>query len=64
VPASHFAEVYAGLGEHDHAFAWFEKAVAEREPALGGIRLGQTFASLRADSRFADLLRRMNMPPL
>lgn len=64
VPASHFAEVYAGLGERDHAFAWLEKAVAEREPALGGIRLGQTFASLRADSRFADLLRRMNMPPL
>ena len=63
VPASRFAEIHAGLGERDQAFAWLERAVADREPSLPGIRTDRPFASLRSDPRFAVLLRRMNMPP-
>jgi eukaryotic-like serine/threonine-protein kinase len=59
---SHLASVYAGLGEKDQAFAWLEKDFQARSGLLPNIFFSYTYEPLRADPRYADLLRRMNLP--
>jgi hypothetical protein len=56
-------ECYAGRPER--VFPWLEKAFEVREPNLPyiGTRLW-SFAGVRVDPRFKDLLRRMNLPEL
>jgi tetratricopeptide (TPR) repeat protein len=57
------AILYAALGNHDEAFTQLEKAFAERVGGLRLIAVEPHYDSLRSDPRFADLLRRMNLPP-
>jgi eukaryotic-like serine/threonine-protein kinase len=58
------AILYGALGEPDHAFAWLEKAYEEHAPELTYLKVpGRRFAPLQSDPRFADFLRRMNLPP-
>jgi len=57
------AEIYAALGEKDKAFQWLEKAYEQRHSWTPWIRVNPSFASLRGDPRFKDLLRRMNLKP-
>jgi DNA-binding winged helix-turn-helix (wHTH) protein/TolB-like protein/cytochrome c-type biogenesis protein CcmH/NrfG len=52
------AMVYAGLGQHDQAFAWLEKLT--RKDNLGLLQKDQAFDSLRADPRFAEVVRRVS----
>lgn len=58
------AGIYAGLDEKDQAFAWLEKAIAERDGNLTrpGLKADPQFDNLRSDARFAGLLRRMGLP--
>src|SRR5207247_5355933 len=56
--ACKIALVYAGLGETDHAFAWFETAYKERELWFSWLN-DPILDSLRSDPRFADLQRRV-----
>jgi len=56
------ALVYAGMDEKDQAFAWLEKAFAERSHWLVWLRLDPRWKTLRADPRFASLIERMNYP--
>ncbi|MDT5261455.1 MAG: eukaryotic-like serine/threonine-protein kinase, partial [Acidobacteriota bacterium] len=53
---------YALLGEKDHAFEWLDKAYDERSGWLLELRFDPVWDNLRADPRFADLLRRMGIP--
>jgi TolB-like protein/Flp pilus assembly protein TadD len=56
-----FALIHVGLGEHDEALEWLEKAYEERNswmPFIGG---EPRLDPLRADPRFQDLLRRMDL---
>src|SRR5467141_771809 len=62
-PAFSFAVVYAGLGEKDQAFAWLEKAYGERTSRLGYLKVEPLWDPLRPDPRFADLVRRIGLPP-
>ncbi len=55
------AQIYAGLGDKDQAFAWLEKDYEVRSGGLPVIRWYPMFAPLRDDARYADLLRRMNL---
>ena len=57
------ALVYAGLGDRDKAFASLEKAHAERSHWLVWLKLDPRWDSLRADPRFADLVRRVGLKP-
>jgi len=61
-PALAFAVVHLGLGEHDQAMSWLEKAYQERFNRLAYLRREPIWDSLRADPRFIDLLRRINLP--
>ena len=63
IPAYYFATVYAGLDQKDQAFAWLEKAYQERSDSLVLLKVREELASLRSDPRFADLLRRIGLPP-
>jgi serine/threonine-protein kinase len=61
-PALAFAMVHVGLGENDQALNWLEKAYEERFNRLAYLRREPIWDPLRSDPRFADLLRRINLP--
>jgi tetratricopeptide (TPR) repeat protein len=63
VPALLFALVYAGLDDQDQAFSWLEKAYEERFYRLAYLKVEALWDPLRSDPRFADLLRRVGIPP-
>jgi TolB-like protein/DNA-binding winged helix-turn-helix (wHTH) protein/tetratricopeptide (TPR) repeat protein len=56
------AFIYVGLGEKDRAFDWLQKAVADRSIPLWRIR-HKELDSLRSDSRYSELRRRIGLPP-
>jgi TolB-like protein/Tfp pilus assembly protein PilF len=56
-----FALVYVGMGNKDQAFVWLDKAYEERASTLPFLKTNPTLASLRSDSRFHALLRRMDL---
>ncbi|MHC4167107.1 MAG: protein kinase domain-containing protein [Planctomycetota bacterium] len=57
------AEIYAVLGEKDQVFRWLETAFEPPQHSyVPWIKHFPGFKPLRDDPRFADLLRRMNLP--
>jgi serine/threonine-protein kinase len=56
------ASIHAVRGQADQAFEWLDRAVAEHARALNGLQGISHFRSLRADPRYAALLRKMNLP--
>jgi len=56
------AEIYLGLGDKDHAFEWLEKAYEERARMLVMLKVEPRLDPLRSDTRFQNLLQRMNFP--
>src|SRR5262249_55241478 len=54
--------LYAKLGDKDQAFAWLEKAYAEKADSLLYIKVKFYVDALRTDPRYTDLLRRMGLP--
>ena len=62
VTAFAVAALYARLNQKDEAFAWLENAYQERDYQMTGLKVMFEFDSLRADPRFADLLRRVGLP--
>jgi tetratricopeptide (TPR) repeat protein len=61
-PALAFAIVSVGLGEHEQALTWLEKAYDERFNRLAYLAREPVWDPLRQDPRFQDLVRRMNLP--
>jgi hypothetical protein len=55
------AGVYAGLGEKERALYWLGKALEEHSGSLVWLNVDNTFASLRPDPPFRDILRRMHL---
>ncbi len=60
--AFHIAQIYLGLGDHEQALAWLEKACDERSVWLIWLGVDPKFDPLRSDPRFEDLLRRVGLP--
>ena len=58
----HVALVYAGLGDKNEAFTYLEKAYQNRDEYLVYLNVYPELESLRSDSRFQDLTRRMRFP--
>jgi TolB-like protein/DNA-binding winged helix-turn-helix (wHTH) protein/Tfp pilus assembly protein PilF len=61
VPSYAVAAIYAELGRKDEAFAWLEKAYAERSPTLVDLKVDPTLDTLRSDPRYVELLRRVGL---
>ena len=57
----YIATVYSGLGDKDKVFEWLEKDFQNNED-IAGIRWTPQFEIIRADPRYKDLLKRMNLP--
>ena len=55
--------VYAGLGDKDRAFEWFEKSFQARSEELLFIKVEPRLDSLHSDGRFKSLVRRIGLPP-
>jgi TolB-like protein/DNA-binding winged helix-turn-helix (wHTH) protein/Tfp pilus assembly protein PilF len=53
----------AQLGDKDAAFQWLEKAYQERLLTMPNIKVAPGLRSLHGDPRFADLVRRVGLPP-
>ncbi len=59
VPPLDIATVHAALGDHDHAFQWLERAVADRSTNIAFLEFDPSFDTLRDDTRFAALVERI-----
>jgi serine/threonine protein kinase/tetratricopeptide (TPR) repeat protein len=57
----HLAYVYTGLGEHDAAIGYLERAYEERGGSVYGVKGSFLFRSLRPHPRFQALLAKMNL---
>ena len=55
------AEIFAQLGEAEKAFEWLEKGFQERTYTMMYLKVAPNLDSLRSDSRFANLLRRIGV---
>ncbi len=62
VPTS-IAWIHVGLGEIDNAFDWLARAIDEGDAFIIPIKSYPFLDPLRADPRFAALVRRMNLEP-
>ncbi len=63
LPASYqIAQVYAWRGEADRAFEWLEHAVEYRDAGLGYLKYDPFLRKIRGDPRYAEILRKMNLP--
>jgi tetratricopeptide (TPR) repeat protein len=56
------AQLYAELGDKDHAFEWLNTAVQERDSFTIALRNDFTLDSLHSDPRFAELVRKIGLP--
>lgn len=61
VPAAAFVNGYLGLGDNDRAFAWLEQAYKEQSNILQFLKVHPYFDPIRADPRFASLVRRVGL---
>lgn len=55
------AFTYSSLGNKDHAFAWLDKAVQQRNWMIIYLKRDNVWDPLRWDPRFATLLRRVGL---
>jgi TolB-like protein/tRNA A-37 threonylcarbamoyl transferase component Bud32/Tfp pilus assembly protein PilF len=62
IPAIRIARMFAHAGDKDSAMEWLERAYQARESPLIRSAVFWDWDDLRSDSRFQDLLRRMNLP--
>ncbi len=59
--AYQIAEVHAARGEPDAAFEWLERAFAQRDAGMSGIKGTPRFRLLHADPRWGVLLARLGL---
>ncbi len=60
--AIQIAGVFAWRGEKDRAFAWLDRAYAQRDSGCGDLEWSPLFDKVRDDPRFAALLKKLNLP--
>jgi eukaryotic-like serine/threonine-protein kinase len=57
------ARACAEAGDMDQAFQWLEKGIADRDNWTRALKVDPAYDSLRSDPRYAEMLRRMSLPP-
>lgn len=63
LPPYQVAMIHARLGDADAALAWLDRAAHERDMNFVCTPLDRTASPLRADPRFAALLKRHGLQP-
>jgi len=61
VPAGAFVNAYLGLGDHEQAFVWLERAAQEQSNIMQFVKVHPYFDPIREDPRFKDLLHRVGL---
>ncbi len=61
IPPGHIALVYVALGDKDQAFFWLGKAYQQHSGIMAWLKTDPRFDSLRSDSRFDSLLKRVGL---
>ncbi len=56
------AQLYVSLGQNEEGIRWWQRAQAARDPRMVWLRLYSSDHPLWNDSRFQDIIRRMNFP--
>ena len=62
-PPCHIAMVYAALGDNDAALTWLDRAAAEHDPHIAGLKILPPFQTLHEDPRFTAIARRLKLEP-
>ena len=57
--AYQIAQIYAWWGDKDQAFQWLERAYAQHDAGLTLVKVDPLVRSLRTDSRYTALLRKL-----
>ena len=60
--AYQIAEIYAWRAQKDEAFAWLDRAYAQRDGGLTSLKFDDLTASLHGDPRYKPFLHKMNLP--
>jgi eukaryotic-like serine/threonine-protein kinase len=61
IPPYFVATLYIAMRDKEQAFSWLEKAFAEHDLYLTGLKVDPVVDRLRSDPRFQALLQRMNL---
>jgi tetratricopeptide (TPR) repeat protein len=61
VSAYFFAEIHAGLGEHDEAIRWLDRAREERAVPMISLQVNPKFDRLREHAGFQSIVRRVGL---
>ncbi|MCA1600228.1 MAG: protein kinase [Acidobacteria bacterium] len=62
VSSGMIARIHLALGDIDEAFVWLNKAEKDHELNAVRIKVDPSFAGLRSDPRFGELVRRIGLP--
>ena len=63
LPEFYTACLFAALGRRDEAFEWLDRSYREHANGLNLLRVSPLVDDLRADPRFEELLRRLDLAP-
>jgi hypothetical protein len=55
--------IYVGLGDHDRALEWLDRAYQQRDVQLVHLANHWFFDPLHTDPRFEELLRKIGLEP-
>jgi len=62
VPPYNIAMIFAGLGDHDNALCWLERAYESHDARLTWVAVESKWDFLRRHVRFQSLLHRLSLP--
>ena len=62
VSAHSIAEIYCALGQTGKAFKWLNQAYEQHDMQMVSLLTNPTLDTLRSETRFADLVRRVGLP--
>jgi TolB-like protein/Flp pilus assembly protein TadD len=62
VPPFTVAGVYAVLGEREQMYAWLDKGIEQRSPAILRLNIAETFDPYRSEYRFQKIVERAGLP--
>jgi serine/threonine protein kinase/Tfp pilus assembly protein PilF len=62
VDPTEFAVAYAELGDKEQAFAWLDRALAEKSAELQAVKIVPALDQWRSDPRYVELLKKMGLP--